>query len=168
MHTNLQSVQPFGETGRFTADLLCALFDGYTSIRALFGKAGAFIIAFISVIFLRILLWWLIQLLKKDFNTDFEVTPNNYNALKSIQITLGDKIKHLVRVKQVNIAKTPFLVRGMLKQMKIILTILENYHATLSVRLANLDTIATSDKNFKVVTEAELWAKRTKHYAYRF
>jgi hypothetical protein len=168
MYTNLQSVQPFGETGRFTADLLCALFDGYVSIRALFGKFGAFIITCITVMFLRVMLWWLIKVLEKDFNTNFEVTPNNYTALKSTQIKLGNKIKHLAPIKQVNITRASFLVRGMLNQIKRILTILENYHATLSTRLSDLDNITTSDKKFKVITEAELWAKRTKHYAYRF
>ncbi len=168
MYTNLQTVQPFGETGRYAADLLCALLDVYSSIRALFGKFAAFLVAFFSVIFLRIILWYLIRLLKKNLSTNFNVTPDNYKDLKNNQIVLRSKIKHLARIKQVNVEKAPFLLRGMFRQVMAVFAIIEEYHIALSNQLSKLDDLNTGNANFKVVKEDELWAKRTSHYAYRF
>ena len=168
MHANYQSVQTFSQTGRLTADLVWGLRDAYVSTRALFGKVGAFAAALLGTVFLRGILWFLIRQLKKDYRTDFDVTPDNYKNLKHAQTGLGIKIGLLLRLKQINTNTLPFLLRGVFAQILTILTILENYHNALESQLSQLDKFETGDKQFKVVTESSLWSMRTPHYEYRF
>jgi hypothetical protein len=168
MHANFQSVQTFSQRGRFTADLVWALRDAYVSIQALFGKVGIFVATVLSFVILRVALWWLIRQLKKDFRTDFDITPDNYKDLKIAQTALGSKTVHLARLKQVNSKKLPFLLRGVFNQIFTILSILENYNTALHMQLAQLDKLDTGDTKFEIVTESELWSMRTPHYEYRF
>ena len=172
MPTNYQSVQTFSQTGRFTADLVWGLRDAYVSIRALFGQAGAFVAALLGVSFLRAVLWFLIRQLKKDYGTDFKITPDNYKDMKMAQTALKTKMRLLAPLKQVKAQDLPFpmsfLLRGLLGQILTISTILENYHNALESQLAQLDKLETGDPQFKVVTESSLWSMRTPHYEYRF
>ena len=158
MHANFQSVQTFSQRGRSTADLVWALRDAYVSIQALFGKVGIFVATVLSVVILRITLWWLIRLLKKDFRTDFDIMPDNYKDLKIAQTALGSKTVHLVRLKQVNSKKLPFLLRGVFTQILTILSILENYNTALHTQLAKLDKLDTGDTDYEIVSESELWS----------
>jgi hypothetical protein len=168
MQANFQSVQTFTQTGRSAADLVWGLRDVYVSLKSLFGKAVVFIPTLFGVGFLRLVLWFLIRKLKKNFSTSFDVTPDNYKSLKIAQTALSSKIALLVNLKQVNAKNLPFLLRGVFGQTLTILTIVENYNTALENQLTQLDKWDTGDSDFEVVAESALWAMRTTHYDYRF
>lgn len=168
MQLNIQSIQTFSQTGSFTADLVWSLREAYVSVRNLFGKAVAFTVVLLGIVFLQIILWVLMRQLKKEYRTDFDVTPDNYKALKIIQTSLQSKIALLIRLKAINTQNIPFLLRGIIGQIQELSTILESYHNALESQLSKLDKLDTGDKGFKVVTEAALWSMRTPHYEYRF
>ncbi len=167
MHSNFQSIQTFSQTGSLTADLVWSMRNAYVSVRALFGKVGAFILALLGAIILRGVLWFLIRKLKKEFRTDIEVTPNNYKELKTVHISLSSKTALLARMKQVNFAKLPFLLRGVFNQALTILGLLEDFNSALEKQLVQLDNCDTGDSYFEIVSESTLWSMRTPHYEYR-
>ena len=168
MHSNSQSIQTFSQTGRVTADLVWGLRDVYVGIRTLFGQVGAFVVALVSVAFLRIMLWFIIGILKKMFKKTLDITPQNYKDVKTAQATLSLKTAPLTHLKEVSPQSLPFLLRGVFGQILTIVGILEDFNATLQNQLAELDNVDTGDTDFKVVPESALWTMRTAHYDYRF
>jgi hypothetical protein len=168
MHTNFQSVQTFSQTGSMTADLVWSMRNFYISIRASFGKAIVFIVVILGAIILRGVLWFLIRKLKKEFRTDIEVKSDNYKELKTVYMELSSKIALLAPLKRVNFEKTPFLVKKVLNQILIILSMLEDFTTALEKQLVQLDNYDTGDSHFEIVRESTLWSMRTPHYEYRF
>jgi hypothetical protein len=168
MHASFQSVQAFSEIGGQTADFIGSARTHYLRIKDSFGKSVVFVIAVIGVFVLRAILWWLIRRLKKNSNTNFNITPNTYKDLKAVQTDLASKLTDLDFLNHINQQELPSILSGLFNQLNTAVSLIENYKSALDKQLAKLDELDTCDMNFKVISESTLWALRTPHYEYRF
>ncbi len=164
------SAHPSGiliENSLETADIILSIKGLYIGVRKIFGKIGTVALTLMAVLLLRILLWFLKKRLQKDFPSKVKISAENYKILKKNQEDIEPKIAALIKIKDTNIKNVPWVLHGSFRQIRSIISLIENRNNSLNQELILLNEAKTSDKNFRVVRESELWKMRTPHYEYR-
>lgn len=150
-------------------NLIVAANNFYNSIKIAFGKIRGTILALVIGIPLILLIWCFLAIivwrLQKRLNAQIDITLTNYKDLKNDQYRLNKIAKSLSEMKTINMHKIPFVLRGIMRKIRKLSILVNQYRTSLNLAINNLNVVSDNGL-FKPIKEDDLWINRTKVYDY--
>ena len=141
--------------------------EAYSDFKKVLGVVTTLILASIALLFVRPLFWFLIWMLKRNYNPKhIQLTTENYASYLKSHEALGKEIKRLEEGIKIDEKNIPWILRGIIKDFKRLNSITLNYYNDLS-KAINGNTLVQEGELFSKVSPIDLWNRRNKTYSYK-
>ncbi len=147
-----------------------AITDLYAGVKKVLGDTVFWVVVAIAILPIRLLFLIILRNLKKGYHPSrIQLTTKNYSRYYQTYQSLGAEIDKLNKVVKFDEKKAPWLVRGVLRDIKNLNSITIDYYNDLSKVLDDSDDAITEENDmlFKQVSSQALWKNRTKAYSYK-
>lgn len=141
----------------------------YIGFKKVLGASTFIALVAIAIPLVRLLFWVLIRNLKNNYHpSGIQLTTENYARYYRSYQALGVEIDKLRGVVDYDMKKAPWLLRGILKDIKKLTSLTVNYYNDLSNALDSKDSKSQKAGNlFNRVPSSDLWNNRAKAYSYK-
>ena len=148
------------------ANFVISMARFYSSVRKICNKVITISLGIPIIVFAFFFLLRVNRKLRKFITKDIDLNISNYKELKILQKKYNrlSLDLDLDSIKNVNINKVPFLLRGVILQIKILSICINKFNISLNNRFAKLDK--ANDGIFINIPEDVLWKNRVQVYDY--
>ena len=146
------------------ANFVISMARFYSSVRKICNKVITISLGIPIIVFAFFFLLRVNRKLRKFITKDIDLNISNYKELKILQKKYNRLSLDLDSIKNVNINKVPFLLRGVILQIKILSICINKFNISLNNRFAKLDK--ANDGIFINTPEDVLWKNRVQVYDY--
>ena len=146
------------------ANFVISMARFYSSVRKICNKVITISLGIPIIVFAFFFLLRVNRKLRKFITKDIDLNISNYKELKILQKKYNRLSLDLDSIKNVNINKVPFLLRGVILQIKILSICINKFNISLNNRFAKLDK--ANDGIFINIPEDVLWKNRVQVYDY--
>lgn len=173
-----QTIPNFGQSYNdvhHAVGVIAALKDAYSNFLGVANKAFAMVLVACFIPLLRLFLLYVRKVKVKQFYAQLSLFSSGhmdttgYSHLRTTFDKIGSDLNQLNQFHQIDLKKSPWIIRGLLKDIQKLIDNLLTWHRQFSDILSALDSEIdeSGTKFFKIVPESQLWERRTKAYAYK-